>query len=409
MSKNNYKPLGDYIEQVNIRNRELLDVPLLGVSVQKIFIPSIANTVGTDFSKYKVLEKNQFTYIADTSRRGDKIGVAHLKDYDKALVSQAYTTFKITNEEKLNPDYLMMWFVRPEFDRYARYHSYGSVREVFDWDAMCNVMLPVPSIEEQQKIVAQYQAVENKIKTNEQICEKLEETAQAIYKEWFVDFNFPNEDGKPYKDNGGKMVWNDELEKEVPEGWEVGSIGSYSSVKSGFAFKSKWWQTSGIPVIKIGSINNNSIDINLLDYVHCNKIELAKKYQAQKSDIVIAMTGATIGKVGLIPDLESIILVNQRVGIFDLGSEPINKAAYLYLTLLSSYVQNEIQSVGGNSAQANISSSQIEDIQLIIPNGLIVSKFNKIGKVLLRKILSNIKQNQKLSEFKEFLLTRMVK
>ena len=228
-----YKKLGEFIQVVDDRNKELLDLPLLGVSVQKVFIPSIANTVGTDMSKYKILSRNEFTYIPDTSRRGDKIGVALLKSYDKALVSQAYTTFKIIDKNQLLPDYLMMWFTRPEFDRYARYHSHGSTRESFDWVDMCNVELPVPSIEKQREIVAQYQAVANKIKINEQICEKLETTAQTLYKQWFVDFEFPNEEGKPYKSSGGAMVFNQELEKEIPEGWEVKSLSDISKVTMG--------------------------------------------------------------------------------------------------------------------------------------------------------------------------------
>lgn len=137
-----YKKLGKYIKLIDNRNRDLSDAPLLGVSVQKRFITSIANTIGSDMSKYKLIEKNNFVYIADTSRRGDKIGIALLKDFDKAMISQAYTSFKIIDENELSPDYLMMWFSRPEFDRYARYHSIGSVREVFDWADMCEVELP---------------------------------------------------------------------------------------------------------------------------------------------------------------------------------------------------------------------------------------------------------------------------
>ncbi|MFV0163639.1 restriction endonuclease subunit S [Empedobacter falsenii] len=220
-----YKKLGDYIELIDDRNKGLLDYPLLGVSVQKCFIPSIANTVGTDFSKYKILSENEFTYIPDTSRRGDKIGVALLKDYEKALVSQAYTTFRISDINKLLPEYLMMWFTRPEFDRYARYHSIGSVREVFDWEDMCNVELPVPSIEKQHEIVAQYQAVENKIKVNEQICEKLEATAQALYKQWFVDFEFPclPSGYRPH----GQVNQNLSIDEYITK---IGSVCTYSKV-----------------------------------------------------------------------------------------------------------------------------------------------------------------------------------
>ena len=121
--RSSYKRLGPYIRPVDIRNKKLEVGLLLGVSVQKIFIPSIANTVGTDFKKYKIVKKCQFTYIYDTSRRGDKIGLAMLEDHEVALVSQAYTIFEIIDHDELNPEYLMMWFRRPEFDRYARFKS----------------------------------------------------------------------------------------------------------------------------------------------------------------------------------------------------------------------------------------------------------------------------------------------
>src|SRR5690606_18355886 len=123
------------------------------------------------------------------------------------------------------PEYLMLWFTRSEFDREACFHAVGGVRGSLEWEDFCNMELPVPSIEKQREIVAQYQAIEKKIKVNEQICEKLEATAQTLYKHWFVDFEFPNEEGKPYKSSGGKMVYNEELEKEIPEGWEVGTLG----------------------------------------------------------------------------------------------------------------------------------------------------------------------------------------
>ena len=129
--KSNYKNLGQFIRQVDVRNIEGKEDNLLGVSVQKTFIPSIANTVGTDFSKYKVVKKGQFTYIPDTSRRGDKIGIALLKDYDEGLVSNVYTVFEIEDESALLSDYLMLWFSRPEFDRYARINSWGSATELF--------------------------------------------------------------------------------------------------------------------------------------------------------------------------------------------------------------------------------------------------------------------------------------
>lgn len=171
--RSGYKKLGQYIRQIDIRNSENKTDNLLGVSVQKCFIPSIANTVGTDFSKYKVVRRGQFTYIPDTSRRGDKIGIALLEEYDEGLVSNVYTVFEIVDEKELDPTYLMLWFSRPEFDRYARFKSQGSVREVFDWDEMCNVELPVPSHEEQMRIVNGYRTIEARIALKRRINDNL--------------------------------------------------------------------------------------------------------------------------------------------------------------------------------------------------------------------------------------------
>jgi type I restriction enzyme S subunit len=172
-----YKHLGDYIREVNVRNRELKVTNLLGVSISKEFMPSIANTIGTDMSTYKIVERGQFAYGPVTSRNGDKVSIALLDGYDDAIISQAYTVFEVIDCEQLLPEYLMMWFCRPEFDRYARFHSHGSAREIFDWDELCDVRLPIPSIERQQEIVAEYETLTRRIRLNEQIIQNLETTA----------------------------------------------------------------------------------------------------------------------------------------------------------------------------------------------------------------------------------------
>ncbi|WP_331679310.1 restriction endonuclease subunit S [Frisingicoccus sp.] len=173
MMKGGYKFLGEFIRQVDVRNTAGKEDNLLGVSVQKQFIPSIANTVGTDFTKYKVVKKGQFTYIPDTSRRGDKIGIALLEDYEEGLVSNVYTVFEVIDTKKLLPEYLMLWFSRPEFDRYARFKSHGSVREVMDWDEMCKVELPVPDIEVQKNIVKAYKTITDRIALKKRINDNL--------------------------------------------------------------------------------------------------------------------------------------------------------------------------------------------------------------------------------------------
>lgn len=183
--KSNYDVLGKYIQPIDVRNSAGKEDNLLGVTTQKYFMPSIANTVGTDFSKYKVVHRRQFTYVPDTSRRGDRIAIALLQDWEEGLVSNIYTVFEVTDEEKLLPEYLMLWFKRPEFDRYARFKSHGSVREIFDWSEMCKVELPVPHIEKQRRIVLAYETIERRIKHLRELNDNLEATATAYYHHLF--------------------------------------------------------------------------------------------------------------------------------------------------------------------------------------------------------------------------------
>ena len=200
----NYQRLGDYIREVNVRNRELKVTNLLGVSISKEFMPSIANTIGTDMSTYKIVEKGQFAYGPVTSRNGDKVSIALLDGYDDAIISQAYTVFEVVDQEQLWPEYLMMWFRRPEFDRYARFHSHGSAREIFDWAELRDVILPIPSITRQREIVSEYETLSNRIRLNNQMIQHLEATAQALYRKTFVDG----------------------IDKEnLPEGWRMGTLG----------------------------------------------------------------------------------------------------------------------------------------------------------------------------------------
>lgn len=182
-----HKRLGDYIREVNVRNRELEVTNLLGMSISKKFIPSIANTIGTDMSTYKVIGRRQFAYVPVTSRNGDKITIALQDECEEAIISQAYTVFEVVDHKQLLPEYLMMWFRRREFDRYARFHSHGSAREVFDWNELCEVRLPFPSITRQREIVSEYETLTHRIRLNKQMIQKLEATAQALYRKMFVD------------------------------------------------------------------------------------------------------------------------------------------------------------------------------------------------------------------------------
>lgn len=170
--RTDYKMLGNYIRLIDERNRDLSVTNLLGVSIGKKFIPSIANIIGTDLSGYKVVRMGQFAYGPVTSRNGEKISIAYL-DSDDCIISSSYTVFEVEKKEKLDSEYLMLWFSRPEFDRYARYKSHGSVREIFDWNELCMVELPVPEIDEQRNVVKIYKTIKNRIALKQKINDNL--------------------------------------------------------------------------------------------------------------------------------------------------------------------------------------------------------------------------------------------
>ena len=181
-----YKILGNYIRLVDERNKDLSVTKLLGVSISKKFIPSIANIVGTDLSNYKIVRTGQFAYGPVTSRNGEKISIAYLDEED-CIISSSYTVFEVENKDELDPEYIMLWFSRPEFDRYARYKSHGSVREIFDWNELCMVELPVPDIEKQRKIVKAYKTITDRIDLKQKINDNLINTTDTIFFKVFLE------------------------------------------------------------------------------------------------------------------------------------------------------------------------------------------------------------------------------
>ena len=227
-----------------------------------------------------------------------------------------------------------------------------------------------------------------------------------MYKHWFVDFEFPNAENKPYKFSGGEMVYNEELDTDIPVGWSDGNIGNLTKVETGFAFKSQFWCNEGLPVIKIGSINNSTIDFDSLAFVPQVAITNNNLSLAEKGDIVIAMTGATIGKIGLIPDIKNNFLINQRVGLFKTSKVGI---AYLYINLKSKEIINQINNIGGDSAQANISNTQIEAFTILIPNDEVIQKFNLLQDASFNRIINHFSQKRTLQELQSLLLAKMTK
>ncbi|UPQ78206.1 restriction endonuclease subunit S [Flavobacterium azooxidireducens] len=375
-----YKRLGEYIQPVAGRNKDLENLPLVGLSITKKFIPSIANTIGTDMSTYRVIERNQFAYGPVTSRNGDKITIALFDDFDKALISQAYIPFEVKDEKELNPEYLMMWFRRPEFDRYARFKSHGSAREIFDWNEMCAVELPIPSIKKQLEIVREYHTIQNRIALNNQLISKLEETAQAIYKEWFVDFEFPDENGKPYKSNGGKMVGCEELEKEIPEGWEVVNLDEMIEVKYGKDYKHL--QKGNIPLYGSGGV---------MGYVD--------KVLYDQTTILIPRKGS----------LNNILFLNKPFWSVDTMFYSILKNEYNGCYIYFFLTAMDFNSLNVGSAVPSMTTNYLNNMKIIKPSANVLKKFDKLIRKLFSQIEFKKNQNQKLEELKYLLLAKMTR
>jgi type I restriction enzyme S subunit len=175
------KVLGEYIEQSEERNIDLKNDNLLGISVNKVFIETKSQKDKLELSNYKVVRPREFGYVSVTSRNGEKISIAILNG-DAGLVSSTYIVFRVKDHSEILPEYLYLWFSRPEFDRYARFHSWGSARETFDWADMCNVKLPIPDIKTQAAIITIYHTLKTRKRINEQLKSTIKPLCPVLMK-----------------------------------------------------------------------------------------------------------------------------------------------------------------------------------------------------------------------------------
>ena len=404
--RSNYKPLGKYIQPVVGRNNELGDIPLMGLSIQKKFIPSIANTIGTDMSTYRIIEKNQFAYGPVTSRNGDKITIALFNEFEKALISQAYIPFEVIDTNELDPEYLMMWFRRPEFDRYARFKSHGSAREIFDWEEMCNTLLPVPHIDKQREIVKEYNVIQNRINLNNQLIQKIEETAQAIYREWFVEFEFPDENGLPYKSNGGEMV-ESEI-GEIPKNWELKEITSICDITSSKRIFESEYQKSGIPFYRGKEITQKKAGDVISDLIYISNErynELIKNYgKPSKGDILMTAVG-TIGSTYMVEDEKFYFKDGNVIWFKNFKQKGSNY--FLYDFMQTEQFSNLINEITIGSTQSAITIKTFGQQKLVFPENKILDKYLNLSSVLNDNLKHKKNENQKLSELKELLLSKL--
>ncbi|HEL0822024.1 TPA: restriction endonuclease subunit S [Streptococcus equi subsp. zooepidemicus] len=358
--KDGYQQLGKYIRPVDERNRDLAISKLLGVSITKQFIPSIANIVGTDLSNYKIVRTGQFAYGPVTSRNGEKISVALLEE-DDCIISSSYSVFEVIDKNELNPEYLMLWFSRPEFDRYARYRSHGSVREIFDWDEMCQVELPVPDIDKQNKIVDAYRAITDRIALKQKINDNLEDLLTATFKQMFVDDNSVAFESKKLKDiaatidNRGKTPPNDSVETPYP-------------------------------LIEIASLRTNG---RIATYRNCSKYVSEETYNSWfrsghpiEKDILMSTVGSLAELKLFWGDKGSIA---QNIVAFRCHNKYL--PMYLYQYLLRK--QHELAAYEIGSVQASIKVSQVVEYDIDIPSDELLEKFDRIATSITEQIYIN--------------------
>ena len=249
----------------------------------------------------------------------------------------------------------------------------------------------------QKKIAKILSTIDEKIELNEKINKNLADCILAIYRRWFVDF-------EPFKNES----FIDSDFGFIPENWKVGSIGDYCKLKSGFAFKSAWWQDEGIKVIKIKDINQDNIDLSDCSCVSSDKLEKASEFKVIGGDLLIAMTGATIGKFSIVPKNDQPLYVNQRVGKFFLGDKPSSKLPFIWSLLKQKRIFDEIINRGQGSAQPNVSPTDIETIEIILPPIEIINQFNEECQSMFELMINNSYEITKLNKLRDTLLPKLM-
>ena len=353
-----YKRLGDYIREVNVRNKDLEATKLVGLTIDKAFIPSVANVIGTDLSNYKVIRKEQFACSLMQVSRDGKMPVAMFEE-DEAIMSPAYPMFEVIDKTVLMPQYLMMWFSRSEFDREASYYAVGGVRGSLTWEDFCNMKLPIPSITRQREIVSEYETLTNRIRLNNQMIQHLEATAQALYRKTFVD----------------------NIDKEnLPEGWRMGTLGEIADINSGKTCIDKSEvkdETFQYPVAGASGI-----------------ISFSSTYNYDEK----LMTTGRVGTLGVVNRYNQKMYMADNVLVIR-----SNHYEYCY-QILKSLDYSEITKGG---VQSLITQTDLKDYSIPLPSQETLSAFEAQSGMLFSSVETRKREIEKLTELKSLLLAKM--
>lgn len=380
-----YKRLGDYIREVNVRNRELRVTKPMGINIDKHFMPSVANIIGTDLSAYKLVCKNQFACNLMHVGRDEKIPMAMWNDANPIIVSPAYFVFEITKTEDLLPEYLMMWFRRAEFDRNAWFYTDADVRGGMNKDALLDMRLPIPTLARQREIMAEYETLTRRIRLNEQMIAKLEETAQALYRKMFVDG----------------------IDKEnLPEGWKTGTIGDLGDVVGGATPSTEnptlwcengisWLSPADLSKQKTKFISKGTKDITELGYNSCSTKMLPKGSVLFSSRAPIGLMAITSKELCTNQGFKSII-PKEQIGL-----------EYVYYFVLS--IRDKIAEENTGSTFDEVSGQIMKAYSAIIPPTSITKEFSNLLEPVFNLQYNIEQENLKLTELQSLLLAKMGK
>lgn len=371
----NYRKLGDIVELIDERNKDGKVQTLIGVSIDKCFIKSVANTIGTDLTKYQVIRKNDFACSLMQVSRDGKIPIACLKDYDEAIMSPAYYIFRIKNTNEVLPDYLAMWFMRTEFDREASYIAVGGVRGSMPWEDFCDMKLPVPDLKEQEKIVNTYNAITKRIQLKQKVNENLEKTAQCLFDEL----------------NISKKSFEEKTIAEISNSVICGKTPS-TAIK-------EYWGTD-IPFITIPDMHGK----NFISQTERYLSQEGKSSQENQTLPPKSICVSCIATVGLVSITTTISQTNQQINsiICKEGISPF----YVFMTLKG--MNEELKRLGaGGSTTLNISKSLFSSIKIAIPNKKEMDLFENEISPIFDSILMNEKEISKLQELKQLVISRI--
>ena len=354
-----YKSIDELVERIDERNSDGKISTLIGVSIDKCFINSVANINGTDLTKYKIIRRDDFAVSLMQVSRDSKIPIARLKDYDQAIMSPAYPIFRVRDTSVILPEYLEMWFMRPEFDREAAFIAVGGVRGSMPWEEFAKMRLPVPSLEKQHQIVRAYQIVADRIEIKRRINDNLEATAQAAFNAEFIAF-----DGNPLSRIDTKLG-------TLPENLSVKLISDIKPrIESGKrppgGAASSGYPSLGADCAKgLGCYDRSKAKYIPTDYASRMSKGIVKGYE-----LLAYKDGGKPSE--FIPDFSIYgegypfdeFAINEHVFLIDFGCPEANW--FSYFMFKSKYVYNLLASAGGKSAIPGINQQDIGNLWRIL-------------------------------------------